>query len=76
MTNGFANLTEHDEDEETKMLSMLGKIAHTVKTGPKPHQRCIDRSKPPKPLTKKQLDWVVAQVNSGKLKLPDLGDMD
>ena len=74
LTNGFAKL--NDDDDEENMLSTLSAIAHKVRKGPKPHQRGTDRNKPPKPLTKKQIDWIVAQVNSGKLTLPDLGELE
>ena len=30
----------------------------------------------PKPLTKKPIEWIVAQVNAGKLSLPDLDQLD
>ena len=73
LTNPFTQISEgEDADDEDNMLSTLNMIAHRVRKGPKPHQRGVSRSNVPKPLTRKQLDWIVAQVKAGKIDLPNL----
>ena len=68
-------LTEPADDED-EMISALKTIAHTIRVGPKPHQKRVDCNRGPKPLTKRQVDWVVAQVQQGKIDLPDLHQLD
>ena len=50
------------EDSEDAMIAALNSLAHKVQHGPKPHHKHL---RGPKPLTKKQVDWIVAQVNPG-----------
>ena len=75
LQNAFDNLEDEERDDEDDMVATLNVVAHKVRMGPKPHQRGIDRSKPPKPLSKRQMDWIVAQVNSGKIHLPELDQL-
>ena len=47
--------------------------------GPKPHQPRASagtQGKTPPPLTKRQLDWIVSQVNQGKIQLPQLEELN
>ena len=76
LTNAFAGISSAaDTDEETEMLAARGRVSHRIREGPKPHQRQAPAGKP-KPLTKKQVDWIVSQVQAGKIHLPDLEDSD
>ena len=78
LMNNFHHLSEEDsdaDDDEEAMVSALKTVAHKIRTGPKPHQTRTSGNKP-KPLSKKQLDWVVAQVQAGKIELPQLEQLD
>ena len=64
-------LTEPEDNEEDDLIAALERVAHHVHVGPKPHQKRTASGFKPKPLTKRQLDWIVAQVNAGKIHLPE-----
>ena len=69
------SVDENDaEDDEAQMLSALKKVAHKIKTGPTVPQG--KTSNKPKPLTSKQIDWVVSQIQTGKLRLPEPDEVD
>ena len=78
LKNSFALLNSDanndTDDDEEQMLAALKQVAHHVRRGPKPHQN--QSTKMPKALTKRQIDWIVAQVNAGKLELPQLDQID
>ena len=76
LSNAFAGISEPDDaDDEEAMMAALSLAANKIQKGPKPHQRRAPANKPP-PLTKKQVDWIVSQVQAGKIDLPDLKDID
>ena len=72
-------LTE-PEDTEDAMPAALNQIGHKVSYGQKPSQKTVKAHqahvREPKPLTAKQIDWIVAQVQTGNTQLPELDALD
>ena len=74
--NKFQELISADQDDEDAAIDALREMASKVQVGPKPSQKSLRSLKKPKPLTEAKIASIVAQLDSGTLRLEDLDDVD
>ena len=67
LTNHFQEIANQDEDHDD-LVESLKQLAHNVQIGPKPSQKMAKATR----LSPQRITAIARDINSGKIKLPDL----